>query len=318
MSNHSPEPLADTKVVATSFTVSVLDVLLNLVVAILTGSAVMLAQMFQGLSDLTTAGFLYYGVRRSKRGRDATHDFGYGREVYFWVMISAFFMFFGTGLLSLFFGWRQFSHPEHVHNGWLALVVLGIVFVTNSYAFYLSLKRLSQSEQDTSRRWRRIVYSPMIETKTTFIVDMLGTGGAVIGLLAVGAFALTGNAKFDGLGGMIIGIGMMVGALLVIYDVKGLIVGRSLSERQALVLTRRVRSMKGVNDVLDIRSMYIGSTKLLIVIEVHLNDTLSTDEIEVLSDHIKLKAKQAVPYASVVQVEAETPDEELALQKSRA
>lgn len=307
-----PEPLADTKVVAVSFSVSVLDVLLNLAVAIVTGSAVMLAQMFQGLSDLITAAFLYHGVRASKRGRDATHDFGYGREVYFWVMISAFFMFFGTGLLSLYFGYQQFSHPEHVSSDWLALIVLAIVLLTNGYAFYLSVKRLYQGEAERSRWWRRIVFSPMIETKTTFIVDLLGTTGAIIGLAAVGAYAVTDNAKFDGLGGMIIGVGMMVGSLLLIYDVKGFIVGRSITERQAKALTGRLRSLKGVIDVLDIRSMYIGSTKLLIVVEVHLDDELSTDEIEVLSDRIKLKTHQVIRHAAVVQVEVETPDEELA------
>ncbi|HET6622802.1 MAG TPA: cation transporter, partial [Candidatus Saccharimonadales bacterium] len=121
--------LRDTEVVAVSFSVSFIDVIINLAVALLTGSAVMLAQMFQGLSDLITAAFLYHGVRVSKRGRDERHDFGYGREVYFWVMVSAFFMFFGTGLLSFYFGYRQFSQPEHVSNGWLALVVLGIVLV---------------------------------------------------------------------------------------------------------------------------------------------------------------------------------------------
>jgi divalent metal cation (Fe/Co/Zn/Cd) transporter len=189
--------------------------------------------------------------------------------------------------------------------------VLIIVLCTNAYAFYLSLKRLNQGGKEEAKRWRRIVASPMIETKTTFIVDLLGTSAAVVGLAAIGTYLLTGNAKFDGLGGMIIGAGMMIGSLLLIYDVKGLIVGRSLTDRQAKALIRRVRAMKGVNNVLDIRSMYIGSTKLLIVIEVHLDDALSTDAIEVLSDKIKLKAKQAVPHAAVVQVEVETPDEEL-------
>lgn len=304
--------LRDTEVVAVSFSVSLLDVLINLVVAILTGSAVMLAQMFQGLSDLITAAFLYHGVRASKRGRDESYDFGHGREVYFWVMISAFFMFFGTGLLSLYFGYRQFSHPAHVHNGWLALAVLAIVLVTNGYAFYLSVKRLFQDHHyGRLRWWQRIIRSPMIETKTTFIVDLLGTSAAVIGLVAVGIFTLTGDARFDGLGGMVIGLAMMAGSLALIADVKGLIVGRSLSRQAAKRLTARIRRLQGVNDVLDLRTMYIGSTKLLIVIEVHLDDSLSTDEIEVLSDKIKDATKKVVPYAAVVQVEAETPDEEL-------
>ncbi len=305
------KPLRDTQVVAASLSVSLLDVVINLVVALLTGSAVMLAQMFQGLSDLTTAGFLYHGVRVSKKERDERHDFGYGREVYFWVMISAMFMFFGTGLLSVYFGYRQFTHPQVVHNDWLALAVLVIVFITNGYAFWLSFRRLNQDRHPRLPWWRRIIYSSMIETKTTFIIDFLGTLAAVVGLISIGLYALTDNARFDGIGGMIIGGCMMAGSLLLIYDVKGLIVGRSIPKKQARLLVRRVEKLEGVEDVLDLRSMYIGSTKLLIVIEVHLDETLTTDQIELLSDHIKLVTKKAVPYAAVVQVEVETPDEEL-------
>jgi cation diffusion facilitator family transporter len=305
------KPLRDTEVVAASFSVSILDVIINLVVVIFTGSAVMIAQMFQGLSDLTTAGFLYHGVRASKRGRDERHDFGHGREVYFWVMISAMFMFFGTGLLSVYFGYRQFTHPEVVHNDWLALGVLVIVLLTNGYAFWLSFRRLNQDKHSRLPWWRKIIHSSMIETKTTFIIDLLGTTAAAVGLISIGMYALTRNAQFDGIGGMVIGVGMMIGSLLLIYDVKGLIVGRSIPNRQAKLLIRRVEKIDGVEDVLDLRSMYIGSTRLLIVIEVHLHEKLRTDQIEQLSDHIKLVTKKAVPHAAIVQVEVETPDEEL-------
>lgn len=303
--------LRDTDVVAASFSVSIIDVIINFIVALFTGSAVMLAQMFQGLSDLTTAGFLYHGVRASKRGRDERHDFGYGREVYFWVMISAMFMFFGTGLLSVYFGYRQFTHPTAVHNDWLALGVLLIVLATNGYAFWLSFRRLNQDKHSRLPWWRRIIHSSMIETKTTFIIDLLGTAAALVGLISIGLYALTRNAQFDGIGGMIIGLGMMAGSLLLIYDVKGLIVGRSISSRQAKLLIRRVEKIDGVENVLDLRSMYIGSTKLLIVIEVHLHENLTTDHIEQLSDHIKLVTTKAVPHAAIVQVEVETPDDEL-------
>ncbi len=151
----------------------------------------------------------------------------------------------------------------------------------------------------------------MIETKTTFIIDLLGTTAAAVGLISIGMYALTRNAQFDGIGGMVIGVGMMIGSLLLIYDVKGLIVGRSIPNRQAKLLIRRVEKIDGVEDVLDLRSMYIGSTRLLIVIEVHLHEKLRTDQIEQLSDHIKLVTKKAVPHAAIVQVEVETPDEEL-------
>ena len=46
-----PSPISSRRVVVVSFLVDVLDVVTNLVVAVLTGSAVVFAEMAQGLAD---------------------------------------------------------------------------------------------------------------------------------------------------------------------------------------------------------------------------------------------------------------------------
>ena len=56
------KPISDFRVVATSTFVSLFDVALNIFVAMITGSAVMLAQALQGLSDLVTGGILFFGT----------------------------------------------------------------------------------------------------------------------------------------------------------------------------------------------------------------------------------------------------------------
>lgn len=299
-----------TKTVGTSLTVSISDVLLNLVVALFTGSVVMLSQALQGVSDLVTAGFLYYGVRRSKRRRDKRHQFGYGKEAFFWVIIAAIFMFFGTGLLSIYFGYHQLVDPGQIRNLPVAFGMLTFGFVTNLYAFSLSVRRLDQTAGN-ARWWKRFTLSTMVETKATFLIDFLGTVAAGIGLLALGSFVLSGDTGFDGLGGIVIGVSMMVGALLLVYDVKGLIVGRAVAEETAHKISRAARGVDGVEDVLDLRTMYIGASKLLVIIEVHLRDGLETNAIEAISDRIKASVQSVVPYAHTVQVEIETPAEEL-------
>lgn len=80
---------------------------LNAVVAALTGSTVMLSQALQGLSDLIAGIILYVGVRRSKRQHDERFQLGYGREIFFWVLIAGIVMFAGTGAASVYFGYRQ-------------------------------------------------------------------------------------------------------------------------------------------------------------------------------------------------------------------
>ena len=64
---------------------------------------------------------------------------------------------------------------------------------------------------------------------------------------------------------------------------------------------------KNVNDVLDLRATTIGSGRLLVILEIHFVDGLTTDDIEMTTDLIKEAVLSAVPEVDRVQVEAETP-----------
>lgn len=89
--------------VVVSFLVDLLDVATNLVVAIVTGSAVVFAEMAQGVADSIGSGLLVMGDRRSSRPVDLEHPQGYRREAFFWAVLSALAMLFiGAGLSA----WR--------------------------------------------------------------------------------------------------------------------------------------------------------------------------------------------------------------------
>ncbi len=303
--------LADTRVVGTSLIVSMSDVLFNFVVAMLSGSTVMLSQALQGLSDVTTAGFLYLGVEHARRTPDASHPFGYGRELFFWVLIAAFFMFIGTGGLSVYFGYQQIMRPGPIEQVGLALGMLCFGLATNVYALSRSVIRLSQNSGGASG-WRRFTRSGMIETKTTFLVDTMGSAAALFGIIALGIFVVTGDVRFDGIGALVIGLSTMVAAIFIMREVKELITGRSVPPEVAEQIRLSALSITGVNNVLDLRTMHLGSTKLLVILEVHLQDNLDTNEIEQIMDAVKAAVRRAVPNAHRVQVEVETPDDELA------
>lgn len=299
--------ISDLRVVATSAGVSVLDVTLNVVVAILTSSTVMLSQALQGLSDLITGGVLFVGVKRSRRQGDNKFQFGYGREVFFWVLVAGVIMFAGTGLASFWFGYQQVINPTPVENVWLAFCMLTFGLASNGYALSLSVKRLRQ--QGKTKHWlRHLLRSSIVETKATFVIDFLGTSSTVFGLLALGLFVLTSDARFDGAGSITIGLSMMLAALLLIHDVRDLIVGKAVDKQTTEEIINATLQVAGVNEVLDLRTMYLGSERLLVVLEVHIADGLDTDTIELITDKIKHRVKRLVPIVHHIQVEIETPD----------
>ena len=303
--------LSDRRVVATSLSVSTSDVILNLIVALITGSQTMLAQALQGTSDLVTASLLFVGVNRSQKKADSKHPLGYGREVFFWVLVAGMFMFVGTGLLSFYLGYQQIVDPSEVETVGLAFAMLTFGLVTNVYAFSRSFVRLQQAGRGKAAWKRQLLSSSLVETKATFTLDFLGSVSAFFGLIALGLFVLTGDARYDGFGGVLVGISMMVAAVAIISDVRSLIVGRTAPPATQKKIEEIVEKQKHVQDVLDLRTIFMGSTKMLILVEVHLDDGLDTDQIEKILDTIKAALQKEVPTAYHIQVEVETPDDEL-------
>ena len=61
----------------------------NMVVAALTGSAVVFAEMAQGGADAIGSLLLVIGERRSRLPDDADYPAGHTREVFFWALLSS-------------------------------------------------------------------------------------------------------------------------------------------------------------------------------------------------------------------------------------
>lgn len=294
------------RVVLTSFLVDVLDVVLNIVVTILTGSVVMLAEALEGVTDLVAAGLLLLGLIRSTRPADKTHPFGYGRELYFWSLISALIMIGFTATLSFYFGWHRFLDPKPIQNLPLAYFVLLIAILSNGYSFILSLKRLLR-QRPIRAIWPVFFRTSLVETKTTFILDLMGTLAAILGLTSMLFYTFSGDMRFDGVGAMMIGVVLAILAVVLIIGIRELIIGKSGSPETEDKIRKAALSIPEVQQVLDLKTTHIGSERLLVNLEVNLKDALTTDQIEVLIDKIKAKIQKEVPTASHIQIELETP-----------
>lgn len=294
-------------VVIVSFAVDLLDVVLSLAVAILSGSVIMLAQVLEGVSDLISSGLLLVGLARSKQQADRDHPFGFGRELYFWALLSGIVMFVLTATLSVYFGWDRFLHPHPVNNLGFAFVVLAVTIFTNGLAFYLSLKRLLRN-----RNFHQVIKiflnSSLIETKATFVLDLMGVTASIVGILSLFVYKITGDLRFDGLGAILMGVVLALLAFILLLGVVDLIVGRSASLETENKIKNAALKTPQVHEVLDIKTLHIGPERLLVNLDVHLKHNLTTVQIEELIDKIKEDIKKEVPEVKHIQVELETPE----------
>ncbi len=299
-------PFSAGKVVRTSVFVDLFDIVLNLGVAIVTGSVIMFTELMEGVADLFASGFLYIGLKRAVKKEDRGHPFGYGREVYFWALLSALLMFGITSSLSIYFGWKRFHNPQPVHSAYLALLVLLIAYVTNTYAFRMSLARLLRN-RDIKNIIKIFYVSSLIETKTTFILDLMGACASLLGMAALGIYVITGDERFDGLGAIIIGITLAFFSILLLLGIKDLMVGRSASSQTEERIRNAALNVDEVREVLELKTLHVGPERLLVNLDVSMDFDLSTGELEVLIDKIKEEIKKEVPSVKYLQVELETP-----------
>ncbi len=298
------KPIQAKDVVLTSLLVDCLDVALSILVAVLSGSVIMFSQVLQGLADLTCSALLMIGLQSSKRVEDRTHPFGYGREIYFWTLIASLVMFAISSFFSIHLGWERFLHPAKVENVYLAFGVLGLTLITNGYAFWLSLIRLLRN-----RSWKSVASiffrSSLVETKTTFTLDLMGAMASLFGIASLIIYQVTGDERMDGLGAIFIGLVIAVFAYMLIMGIKDLLIGRSASREIEDRIIKATKNIREVRSVVGLKTMHIGSERLLVNIDVNLNAQLTTREIEKLIDAIKKEVRRNVPSVKHIQVELE-------------
>jgi cation diffusion facilitator family transporter len=299
------QKITSKRVILTSFVVDLLDIILNFIVAALSGSVIMLTEVLEGIADLVSSGFLMIGFYRSQQKEDNLHPFGYGSEIYFWSLLSALIMFGLTSSLSFYFGLQRFLHPQAITDINLALIVLLIAVATNGYAFLLSLLRLLRRRP--AKHIARIFFrSSLVETKTTFTLDLMGTCSALLGTVALSIYFFTGDQRFDGLGAMIIGIVLAIFAFFLILGIRELLIGKSASKETEEKIKNAALEIDEVEDVLDIKTLHLGTEKLLVNLYVHMKSKLGTRELEQLVDRIEDSVRKEVPSAKYVQVELES------------
>lgn len=290
------------RVVITSFLVDLSDVFLNLLVAVASGSVIMISQTLQGASDLITSGLLVLGVSRSKRRPDRRHRFGYGREIYFWTLMSGVSMLVVSALISMYLGWQRVLHPEPIAHLPFAVAVLVIGLATNSYAFWLSTRRLTQ-DQPARPLVFSFIYSELVETKATTILDLMGSAAAIFGLLAYGVYALTGDARFDGIGAVVVGMVTAFFAIFLLFEVKDFLIGRSISPELETEIRAAALEHAAVTAVVRLHSMHFGSEELFVNLDINVVDGKTTNEIEELIGDLKTQIKRTVPTVKHLQIE---------------
>src|SRR5918911_4456821 len=121
------------------------------VAAAFTGSAAMLSEAIHSTVDTGNELLLMFGMSRAARPADASHPFGHGLQLYFWVFVVAVLIFGFGAVFSLIEGWRKIGDPAPIENPIVNYVVLGLAILFESGSWFIALREFRK--QTEGRGW---------------------------------------------------------------------------------------------------------------------------------------------------------------------
>lgn len=298
--------ISSRRVVVVSFIVDILDVVTNLVVGMITGSAVVFAEMAQGLADAIGSALLVVGERRAGRPRDRAHPFGYAREAYFWGLLSAVTMLVVGAGFSGWRGYRQLVDREPLEHIWLAVAVLSVAIVTNSYAVTLSARKLI-SEHGSLRDALGGFTRPLV--KNALLRDVIGTSTSIVGLLALLLYQGLGLVVFDALGAIAAAIMMTGAALFLISQARALIAGRAIPVDDLQRVRQAIEATTNVDGVNQLAVIHAGASEVVVDADLELADDLETSQVEAVLDAVEKHVREVLPETERVRVLLNSPED---------
>ena len=236
-----------------------------------TGSGSMLAEAIHSTADCASQLLLLLGMKQAKRPETDDHPLGHHRVVYFWSMIVALLLFFMGGAFSVYEGVERMLHPQAMENGKVALFVLAVAVVLEASSLWGAMKEIrKEAGGKPFLRWFR-------ETRQSELMvvageDIAALAGLVIAFAAVALAVITGNALFDALGTLGVGLVLMLIAVAIMREVKSLIVGESVAPETREDLRRFIESQPEVDCVLNLITLAWGE-KMVVAVKARMVDS---------------------------------------------
>jgi cation diffusion facilitator family transporter len=242
------------------------------VVAVLSGSASMIAEAAHSWADTGNEVFLLIADRRGRRPADARHPLGHGREAYVWALLAAVGLFVTGASVSVWHGFSTLLHGEsHQGDYRLAYIVLAIALVMEGSSLLRAVRQL--------RGEARIYHRDLLEhalvtsdptTRAVFAEDTAAVIGIVIAFLGIGLHQLTGNARWDAVGSILVGVLLAVVAVLLIDRNRRFLTGEPGSVELYDAVVARIRQLPDVAEVRFVRLVFVGPKRLFLVASVDL------------------------------------------------
>lgn len=254
-----------------AFGANVVVAVAKTIAAMLTGSASLVAESAHSWADAGNEIFLIQAERRSAKPGDAAHPGGYGREAYVWSLFAAVGLFTAGAVVSITHGISELGSTEPANDYAVGYIVLAVSFVFEGISFFQSFR---QAHGIAARRGtstlRHVLTTSNPTLRAVFAEDAAALVGLVIAFLGLLLHELTGNALYDALGSILVGILLAVVAVVLIDRNRRFLLGEPGSARVTDAVLSLLLQHPEVETVTYLHLEFVGPERFFLVAAVDL------------------------------------------------
>ena len=253
----------------------------------------MLAEAIHSLADSGNQLLLIVGLSRAKRPPNLDHPLGYGKTIYFWSFLVALILFSMGGMFSIYEGVHKLQHPEPLNAPWIAVAVLVFSIIAETVSLWGCLREVNKS------RGKRSLFAWFRESRESELLVVFGEDfaallGLVFAFLAIGLAIVTGNPVFDALGSIVIGVLLVVIAVMVGIEVKGLLIGQGVDPETRTALIAFLEGREEIVKVFNIITLQLGRD-VMVAVKAQMREYPSQEALVEAINRCECHMKTAFP-----------------------
>jgi cation diffusion facilitator family transporter len=269
---------------------------------VLSGSAAMLAEAAHSIADTANQVFLLVSIQRGQRKPDREHPFGHGKERFFWSFLAAVLIFLAGAVFSAGQGILELVRSSGEASYGLVYGTLAFAFVAEGLSLIRAVRQTRGDAKKAGKGWREYIReSTEPASKTVVAEDTVAVAGVLVAALGVGLHQLTGDVLWDAVAAIAVGAILVYVAYRLARDYKELLIGAGARPEELQRIREALERHPGVDEVIDLRTMYLGPESLLVAARVDLaDDGRDAEEIEHLANDVDHKLREEIPAVSEV------------------
>lgn len=273
-------------------------------------SSSLLAESIHSLADTGNQVLLLLGGKRASRTPTRLHQFGFGRERYFWAFVVSIILFSLGSMFAMYEGVEKVLHPHPLDSpSWaIGILLFSILLEANSFRTAIGEAKHVKGTSSWPAYIRR---SKAPELPVVLLEDTGALFGLVFALIAVSVAAATGNGVWDGVGSITIGLLLGIIAIVLAVEMKSLLIGESATPEDERSIEETIVGTPSVRRLISLRTEHIGPEEILVAAKVEFDQTLTMAELAKIIDDAEARIRTALPSAKRIFIEPDVVRPEL-------